>query len=112
MIIMPVPVSHEPDRCPKCMRPEDVKQMCRYCQYEYVEEDGMPVIFGWLILVFVLGGAALGYLYAERISPWPVGIFDYGIFVFFGGVLGLVTLFIGVFVTAFFSWLISETFSS
>lgn len=34
-MIVPIPIHHEPSRCPGCDRHENTKTICRHCGYEY-----------------------------------------------------------------------------
>lgn len=38
-VIIPMSIQHEPDKCPNCKNPENIKQVCRNCGYEYKEDD-------------------------------------------------------------------------
>ena len=52
-MIIPIIIPSATDKCPKCQKDEDIKQVCRHCGYEYVEEEsngwdyvrGLAVIF-------------------------------------------------------------------
>ena len=72
MILVPMPYNNEPDRCPKCGKEEDVKQVCKNCGYEYPEEEGAP---WWQWLIFI-GLILLGLTILGIIIGWLAGAFN------------------------------------
>lgn len=46
-----IPVSSEPERCPKCGKTEDRREVCGHCGYEYPESDGLK---WWEVILLVL----------------------------------------------------------
>ena len=56
MIILPMPMpASEPERCPKCRGEEDIKNVCRHCNHEYVEEEGEPLTGQDVALLVLVG---------------------------------------------------------
>lgn len=45
----------EPERCPKCNKPEDIKEVCKNCGYEYPEDEenftGVDYLVGASLLI-------------------------------------------------------------
>ena len=58
-MFIPIFIHSEPDKCPKCEKEEDIKQVCRHCGYEY-EEDGesvwfiLGVIGSFILIIYIL----------------------------------------------------------
>lgn len=46
--------SSPPPECPECHRPEDIKEVCRNCGYEYSEGEGMALWKILLMLIFIV----------------------------------------------------------
>lgn len=60
--------SDEPDRCPKCGKEEDIKQVCKHCGYEYEETDND--LSGWSIVFGTLSFIGIGIWLAITIYVW------------------------------------------
>jgi hypothetical protein len=55
-IIIPIVHNNEPDRCPSCGELEDIKQVCKHCGHEYIEEENTPVFtIVTLIILLIIG---------------------------------------------------------
>lgn len=106
-----IPSRHEPARCPHCKNLETIKEICWHCGYEYPEDDSnFPVSLGWLILLFVGGGAVIGFNVSPSMAFWEPTAIDYVLGTLFGAVVGFATLMVGGLTIVFLHWLISETF--
>lgn len=55
MIIAPFFVKSKPNKCPKCNKPEQIKEACSHCNYEYKDETTLlEAIIGLSKCVIVL----------------------------------------------------------
>lgn len=90
-MIIPVFIPpHEPDRCPSCGKLENVKSVCKHCNYEYKEDD-KPSKLGAVLGVLAVVSVILGVLF---ISP-SVALYGHPEFIDYlmGGVLGFAVYF-------------------
>lgn len=71
-VIVPIMVPREPEKCPKCHKPEDIKQTCRNCGYEYPEETA-----AWyetvLIIILILIGFVVFIVIFFIFMDWIMG---------------------------------------
>ena len=74
MVIMPFFINNEPDRCPKCDRIENIKEVCAHCGYEYKEEPmtWFERILGFAMLIVGLIVAVIGFAVALKWIIFPV----------------------------------------
>ena len=56
--------SYHKDKCPECGKPEDIKEVCRHCEYEYPEDYD---ISWWGITIIILLICFSGYLFGTVI---------------------------------------------
>ncbi len=64
-----IPTHTEPNRCPKCGKPEDIKKVCRHCGAEYREDDltGKDILcYFVLFLIVVWIACTLGFWLLEQ----------------------------------------------
>jgi uncharacterized protein (DUF983 family) len=54
MIICPIFIHTEPEKCPECHKTEDIKEVCRHCGYEYKEDEGCFSIVVFIIVIVVI----------------------------------------------------------
>ncbi|MDP2816308.1 MAG: hypothetical protein Q8O19_06480 [Rectinemataceae bacterium] len=61
----------EPDRCPKCDRPENVKEVCKHCGYEYPEENSPDL--RWYEIALIVGVVSFATYAILTFGYWMVG---------------------------------------
>ena|SRR3990167_3531748 len=69
---VPYAVHHEPSKCPKCKGPENIKNVCRGCGYEYEYEESEDSVWLEIVLMVVAAIAIilLGAWAMKIISDW------------------------------------------
>lgn len=78
MFPFPVFINHREPKCPECGEPENIKQTCRHCGYEYDEDNELnfkDVLFiMFAVIVFVWAIITLMMWFAERENTSLIGL--------------------------------------
>lgn len=74
MQIIPVVIHKEPERCPKCHRVENIKEVCAECGYEYEQGDQsdsfMSIVFTTLAMIVAM---AIAFWFGVTLMRWLSG---------------------------------------
>lgn len=71
MIYTPIIIHKEPAKCPKCDRPEDIKEVCAHCGHEYRCEGHW--LNSWLLIPFCIMVAIVFISVTFVFLDWIVG---------------------------------------
>lgn len=50
---LPIHIYAEEEKCPKCNKPENIKNICAHCGYEYKEENNNIGFFDWFVIISI-----------------------------------------------------------
>lgn len=76
-----------PPSCPECNKAEDIKQVCRHCEYEYPESGSDGKFEAWIALACLIGAVIGAVFFADSFTYEEPHFMDY-FFAFVVGGLG------------------------
>jgi hypothetical protein len=59
-----IPMNNQPDKCPKCNKDEEIKEVCAHCGYEYPEKKSSTIL-AIILLLFAIGTLILFLMFID-----------------------------------------------